>query len=317
MISDKRHSDENLYMVDDENACMRLDLFVAECLTGISRSSVQKLISDGSVLVNGGCKEKKYTVSKGDRIVIKNPEKKTIEVLPMEIKLDIVFEDDVLIIVNKPKGMVVHPGAGGEQDTLVNALLFRYGRENLSDINGDLSRPGIVHRLDKQTSGLLVVAKTNDAHDFISQQIKDRKVYKEYAAVIHGKFPEPEIVIDLPISRHKINRKKMAVCDGGRDAITYVKMVQEFGKYSHIKVVLETGRTHQIRVHLAYMNRPVAGDTVYGGKKLSKREILLDGQCLHSKKLGFIHPVTRKFVEFDSDLPDYFSEFLDYCEKIQ
>lgn len=309
------HKEDNILIVDEKNACKRLDVFIADNLTGISRSLAQKLIKDNLVFINQEVKEKKYTVNENDIVLIKNFENKKKSPCPKDIKLDIVYEDEDIIVVNKPKGMVVHPGAGNETDTLVNALLNYCGVDNLSNINDDELRPGIIHRLDKDTSGILVVAKNNTAHSKIAEQIKEKKVYKEYRAIVNGKLKETKFTMDYTIGRHKVNRKKMCVCDGGRQAVTHVELIQEFPQYSYVKVALETGRTHQIRVHFSYINKPVAGDTVYGAKKMCKQEQLLNGQCLHSKKIGFIHPGSGIWVEYECDLPKYFKEFIDFCSK--
>lgn len=325
--------------VDKANACKRLDVFITDSLTGISRSTVQKMVSDKKVSVNGNIREKRYALCENDMVVVKYYSEKKADILPKDIDLDIVFEDEHIVVVNKPKGMVVHPGAGNEQDTLVNALLHRYGHECLSNVNDDVNRPGIVHRLDKDTSGLLIVAKNNEAHLEIARQIKNREIYKEYAAVIHGKLctskyfiaglsgKDPmyksavasdglpdRMTINAPIGRHKVNRKTMCVdVESGRNAVTHLSVVEEFEKYSYVRVRLETGRTHQIRVHMSHINRPIAGDTIYGIKNPIKKEMLLCGQCLHSKKVGFSHPKLGVYIELESDLPEYFTDFLKYC----
>lgn len=305
----------NSFEVSEADTCKRLDIFITENLTGISRSFSQKLIAEGRVTVNGELKGKKFLLWENDIVEVRldslDEEKSTD---PADIPLDIIYEDKSIVVVNKAKGMVVHPGAGKEQDTLVNALLYRYGRENLSSVNEDELRPGIVHRLDKDTSGVLVVAKTNEAHRFISSQILERTVYKEYVAVVRGNIKEDKFTLDFPIKRNKASRKKMCVdMKEGRKAVTHVEVLEHFEKYTYIKLQLETGRTHQIRVHLSHIGKPIAGDQLYGPKRQTNREQAIIGQCLHSKKLGFIHPDTRKWVEFDTDLPKYFTEFLKGC----
>ena len=220
--------------------------------------------------------------------------------------MDIVYEDDFLLVVNKPKGMVVHPAAGNYEHTLVNALLY-HCKDSLSGING-VMRPGIVHRIDKDTSGLLMVAKNDYSHNFLAEQIKEHSFYREYAAVCYGNFKDDSGVINAPIARHPTKRKQMAVISGGREAVTHFEVVSRLQGFTHLKLKLETGRTHQIRVHMASIGHPVAGDPVYGPKKVIE---YLDGQCLHAKKLGFIHPDTKKYIEFDSELPLYFTSFLE------
>jgi 23S rRNA pseudouridine1911/1915/1917 synthase len=227
------------------------------------------------------------------------------EALPQDIPLDIVYEDDDLLVVNKPKGMVVHPAAGNYTDTLVNALLF-HCKDSLSGING-VMRPGIVHRIDKNTSGLLMVAKNDNSHNFLAEQIKEHSFKREYEAVVYGNVKTDSGTINAPIARHPVKRKQMAVSTGGRDAVTHYEVLERFEGFTHLRLRLETGRTHQIRVHMAYMGHPVAGDDVYGPKKVITS---LNGQCLHAKVLGFIHPSTKEYMEFDSQLPEYFKGFL-------
>ena len=288
-----------------EQAGCRLDIFVSDNMK-ISRSQAQKLIDGGSVLVNNRTVSKKYKVSPQDEITVYYEEQLEIKPYPQNIPLNIVYEDDDLAIVNKPRGMVVHAGAGNEQDTLVNALLYRYGN-NLSHINGDL-RPGILHRIDKDTSGLLMIAKNDEAHRFLAEQIKEHTFTREYMAVICGHLKENEGIIDAPIGRNPKDRKKMCVTtENSKNAVTHYKIIRELEGYSHILLKLETGRTHQIRVHLSHLGHPVAGDLVYGHDKKSAS---LKGQCLHAYKIGFVHPRTHKYMEFSSELPQYFKDFL-------
>ena len=284
----------------------RLDSFVARSVEDISRSAAQKLIETGNVLVNGSVAAKALKLREGDSVRIELPEPEVADILPEDIPLDIVYEDTDVIVVNKPKGMVVHPAAGNYTGTLVNALMYHCG-DSLSGINGEI-RPGIVHRIDKDTSGLLVVAKNDKAHIFLAEQLKAHSMKREYMAVVRGGFKEDEGVISAPLGRSPHDRKKQAVNGiNPRPAVTHYQVLERFDKFSLCRFALETGRTHQIRVHCAYMGHPVAGDTVYGGEK---NACGLAGQCLHAKTLGLIHPVTGEFMDFDSPLPEYFHNFL-------
>ena len=287
----------------------RLDGYIADT-TELTRSRATRLCEEQKVFVNGRPANKKQKLKAGDviRIDIEDPAEYSAE--PENIPLDIVYEDDDLLVVNKPKGMVVHPAAGNESGTLVNAVLFHCG-ESLSGINGVL-RPGIVHRIDKNTSGLLMIAKNDRAHLFLAEQIKDHSFDREYEAVVYGNIKEDSGKIDAPIGRHPVKRKEMAVTEkNSREAVTYFTVLERFGDFTHIRLKLLTGRTHQIRVHMAYIGHPVAGDEVYGPKKVIKK---LCGQCLHAKKLGFIHPNGQK-MEFESELPEYFKEFIEDCKQ--
>ena len=284
---------------------IRVDVFVAE-MGEITRSRAAKLIEDGCVTVNGRLSAKNAKLKAGDEVVLNLPDPVSYDITPEEIKLDIVYEDEDLLVVNKPKGMVVHPAAGNYDGTLVNALMHYCGA-SLSGING-VMRPGIVHRIDKNTSGLLMVAKNDAAHNGLAKQIKDHSFTREYEAVVYGNVKDDSGTINAPIGRHPVKRKKMAVTQkGSKPATTHYTVLQRFGNFTHIKLRLETGRTHQIRVHMAYIGHPVAGDDVYGPKKVITS---LSGQCLHAKKVGFIHPITNEYMEFDSDLPEYFVKFL-------
>lgn len=285
---------------DGEN---RLDKLISES-SELSRSAAAKLIERGLVTVNGKSVDKKTVLKSGEIAVVEIPEPEPQDILPEDIPLDIVYEDEDLLVVNKPKGMVVHPAAGHFSGTLVNALMY-HCKDSLSGINGEI-RPGIVHRIDKDTSGLLIVAKNDFAHIGLSEQIKAHSFTREYQTVVCGNINQ-DGTVNAPIGRHKLDRKKMCVtAENSREAITHYFVLRNFAGYTHLRVQLETGRTHQIRVHLSYIGHPVAGDEVYGNGKPK----WLGGQCLHAKKIGFVHPRTGEYLEFDSDLPEYFKKFL-------
>lgn len=294
----------NIETVCESDGETRIDVFAAGA-AGVTRSRAAALVSEGLVSVNGKTVSKSCKVKKGDTVLITVSDPEEYDIVPENIPLDIVYEDEDLLVVNKPKGMVVHPAAGNYSGTLVNALMFHCGN-SLSGING-VMRPGIVHRIDKNTSGLLMVAKNDLAHTGLAAQIKAHSFMREYEAVVYGNIKDDEGTVNAPIGRHPIKRKQMAVVNGGRDAVTHYKVIERFDGFTHIGVRLETGRTHQIRVHMAYIGHPVAGDEVYGPKKVITE---LGGQCLHAKKIGFIHPRTGEYMEFDSPLPDYFKKFL-------
>jgi len=283
----------------------RLDVFAAK-LTDLSRSRIANLIEGNCVFVNGKAVSKNAKLHAGDIVKVTVPEPKEYEITPENIPLEIVYEDGDLLVVNKPKGMVVHPAAGNYEGTLVNALMYHCG-DSLSGING-VMRPGIVHRIDKNTSGLLMVAKNDLAHSFLAEQIKEHTFTREYIAVVYGNIKNDEGNVNAPIGRHPVKRKQMAVvAKGGREAVTHYKVIERLNGFTYLALKLETGRTHQIRVHMAYLGHPVAGDDVYGPKKVITE---LGGQCLHAKKVGFIHPRTKEYMEFDSPIPDYFERFL-------
>lgn len=289
-----------------ESAGLRLDLFISQEIEEMTRSGAQKLIDDGLVFVNDKPVAKNYKIKSGDIVCVNVPEPKMLDVAAENIPLDIRYEDDDLLVVNKPKGMVVHPAAGNYNGTLVNALMYHCG-ERLSAINGVI-RPGIVHRIDKDTSGLLIVAKNDFAHLHLAQQIKEHSFTREYQCVAYGHFKECEGTVDAPIGRHPLERKKMAVTDkNSRNAVTHYFTIKEYKDFTHLRVRLETGRTHQIRVHLSYIGHPLAGDSVYGPKKCIT---VLNGQCLHAGLIGFIHPRSGEYIEITSELPDYFVQFL-------
>lgn len=292
--------------VNEESESKRLDIFVLENIEDLTRSRIQKLIEEKSIFVNGAVKSKNYKVKLNDKVKVILEEEKELKNEPEDIPLDIVYEDEHLLVVNKPKGMVVHPAPGNYTGTLVNALLF-HCKDSLSGING-IIRPGIVHRLDKDTSGLLIVAKDDYSHKKLADQIKVHSFSREYEAVVYGKIKNDSGKINAPIGRHKTDRKKMTVrSDHSREAITNYKVIRRYKDFTHVRLRLETGRTHQIRVHMAYIGHPVAGDPAYGPKKVITK---LKGQCLHAKMIGFIHPVTNEYLEFESELPDYFENFL-------
>ena len=288
----------------------RLDLAVSE-LAEVTRSAAQSLIESEQVKVNGKKASKSYKVAAGDEIEYSIPEPQPYDVIPQNIPIDIIYEDDDIIVVNKPKGMVVHPAAGNPDGTLVNALLYHCG-ERLSGIGG-VMRPGIVHRIDKDTSGLLVVAKNDFAHNFLSEEIKEHKVSRIYHAVVCGRFKEAEGTVDAPIGRHMTDRKKMAVyktTEHAREAITHFRVEEEYNGFTRLRLELETGRTHQIRVHMAFRGHPLLGDTVYGGghSKFERQNAeLLSGQCLHAKELILTHPRSGEMMRFESPLPEYFT----------
>lgn len=290
----------------ENDAGLRIDKYLSEQISDRSRSFISTLIKDGNVLVNDKVVSKSYVLKDNDIVKASVPEAVEYIAEAEDIPLDIVYEDSDLIVVNKPKGMVVHPAAGNYSGTLVNALMF-HCKGQLSGINGVL-RPGIVHRIDKNTSGLLVVAKNDVAHNSLAAQLKEHSVKREYRAIAYGRFKELEGRVDLPIGRDQNDRKKMTVTyKNSKNAVTNYKVLEELNGFSYISCVLETGRTHQIRVHMAHLGHPLAGDDVYGPKKLITS---LNGQCLHAKTLGFVHPVSGEYMEFDSELPQYFTDFL-------
>lgn len=287
----------------------RLDKFLSESVEDLTRSAAVKLIEDKNCLVNGKAVAKNYKLRTGDAVKLEIPDAVSVDILPENIPLDIVYEDDDLLVVNKPKGMVVHPAPGHYSGTLVNALMY-HCKDSLSGINGEI-RPGIVHRIDKDTSGLLIVAKNDTAHRGLAGQIKEHSFTREYEAVVNGSVKE-DGTVNAPIGRHKLDRKKMCVTtENSREAVTHYFVIENFGDMTHLRLRLETGRTHQIRVHMAYIGHSVAGDEVYGNGKPKS----LMGQCLHAKKIGFIHPVTNEYLEFDSELPEYFKKFLNGKRK--
>jgi len=290
------------YVVKATDNVNRLDKFMDELDKELSRSTIKKLIIEGKLLVNDQSPKPSYKVKVGDLLVITELEFLDTEIIPTKMDIDIVFEDDQVLVINKASGIVVHPAPGHYQDTLVNGLM--YYMNTLSDVNGEM-RPGIIHRIDKDTSGLLMVAKTNKAHVILAEELKNKKTKREYIALVDGVIKNKRGKINAPIGRSKHNRLKMDVTSGGKDAITHFEVLETFEDKTLIKCVLETGRTHQIRVHLAYIKHPVVGDFIYGKAKLNDF-----GQYLHAKTLGFTHPITKEKVVFDSDLPKEFNDLL-------
>ena len=283
----------------------RLDVYLSEQLGDMSRSYIQKIIKDKKVEVNNKIEKAKYLVKEEDKIKIEIPAPKLLEVVAQDIPIDIVYEDDDVLIVNKPQDMVVHPAPGNYDNTLVNAILY-HCKDKLSSINGVI-RPGIVHRIDKDTSGLLMIAKNNNAHNSLAEQLKDHSITREYEFICHGVVKDDKITVNKPIGRNPKDRLKMAVVKDGKHAVTHFEVVERFENFTHMRARLETGRTHQIRVHALSINHPLLGDPIYGPKNTKFK---LNGQTLHAKKLGFIHPTTNKYIEFDSELPEYFKEII-------
>lgn len=290
-----------------ENESGRLDKVASQLFVNFSRSQLKELLASGNLLVNGQQKKPKYQVKQGDKLTLVEPEVKQLDLVAEKMDLDIVYEDDDVLVVNKPQGMVVHPSPGHESHTLVNALLYHCP---LSTINGTF-RPGIVHRIDKDTSGLLMVAKNDLAHQSLAAQLKNKTNTREYLALVHGNIKEAEGTIDAPLGRSPKDRKKQAVVADGRPAITHFKVLDRFGDYTLVACRLETGRTHQIRVHMKYIGHPLAGDPLYGPKKTLPGA----GQYLHAAKLGFKHPVTGEELLFEAPLPPYFAEMLKKLDK--
>ena len=291
----------------------RLDAFLARCADNLSRSAAQKLIEEGQVQLNGRPGKKNDKLQPGDRVDFSIPEPKAVDIAPTEMQLDIAYEDEDVIVINKPKGLVVHPAAGHQDDTLVNGLLYALG-DDLSGINGEL-RPGIVHRIDKDTSGLLAVAKNDYAHTFLASQLKDHSMYRVYECIVCGGMKEDSGTVDAPIGRHPSDRKKMCVtARNSREAVTHWEVVARYRGYTHVRCRLETGRTHQIRVHMAHIGHPILGDVVYGHKK---PELGQDSQVLHAGTLCFAHPRDGRPVMVMAPLPEYFQKVIEKLEKMK
>ena len=294
----------------EENKNQRLDAFLASSLDGLTRSQATRLIESGEVAVNGRAVSKSYKLAGGEDIAVTLPEPEPVEAVPQDIPLDVVYEDADVIVVNKPSGMVVHPAPGHPDGTLVNALLYHCAG-TLSGIGGAL-RPGIVHRIDRDTSGLIIAAKNDAAHQYLSAQLADHTLARTYECIVVGALREDRGTVDAPIARHPTDRKRMAVVAGGREAVTHWEVIARYPGYTHVRCRLETGRTHQIRVHMAYIGHPILGDTVYGAKKEVPG---LTGQCLHAVGLRFLHPRTHEVVELSCPLPDEFTRMLQKIRK--
>ena len=294
-------STEIITVTDEEG---RIDAFIASKLS-LSRSFAAELIDEGKVLLNGSVVKKRALVKSGDEVLVEIPELKEPEAVPQDIPIEVVYEDDDLLVVNKPKGMVVHPAPGNSDGTLVNALLY-HCKGSLSGING-VSRPGIVHRIDKDTSGLLIVAKNDTAHIHLAEQIKEHSFTREYLAICYGNVKQENGLVSAPIGRDPKNRQRMAVVyKNPKSAVTHYEVVERFEGFTMMRFRLHTGRTHQIRVHMASIGHPIAGDPIYGPKKVITE---LEGQCLHAGKIGFIHPKSGNYLEFEAELPQYFNKF--------
>ncbi|NMA79912.1 MAG: RluA family pseudouridine synthase [Clostridiales bacterium] len=300
---------EMTFTVEFDDEGTRIDRWLSDKIPDISRSSIQKLIGEGMMSVNCVKVAKNYKIRHGDIIHVKMPEEEQSSPIAQNIPLDILYEDDDLLVVNKAKGMVVHPGAGHRDNTLVNALLF-HCKGKLSTLNGDI-RPGIVHRIDKDTSGLLVVAKNNFTHEDLARQLKERTFKRQYETIVYGSLRKSADTINAPIGRHGTNRTKMCVTEhNSKNAITHFNIIEQYAGYAYVRVMLETGRTHQIRVHMDYIGHPIVGDEVYGVRKRNSKTSSLRGQCLHSKMLGFTHPRSGDYIEIESELPEYFRQML-------
>ena len=299
-----------LLRASEESKNQRLDAFLASSLDGLTRSQATRLIESGEVAVNGRAVSKSYKLAGGEDIAVTLPEPEPVEAVPQDIPLDVVYEDADVIVVNKPSGMVVHPAPGHPDGTLVNALLYHCAG-TLSGIGGAL-RPGIVHRIDRDTSGLIIAAKNNAAHQYLSAQLADHTLARTYECIVVGALREDRGTVDAPIARHPTDRKRMAVVAGGREAVTHWEVIARYPGYTHVRCRLETGRTHQIRVHMAYIGHPILGDTVYGAKKEVPG---LTGQCLHAVGLRFLHPRTHEVVELSCPLPDEFTSMLQKIRK--
>ena len=293
-----------------ENETKRLDIYISEAYKMLSRTAIKRLLEEEKIHVNGKVEKSSYKVKNGDNIEIEIPNAKETKLEAQNIPVPVIYEDKDIIVVNKPKGMVVHPANGNPDGTLVNAILAMC-KGSLSGIGGEI-RPGIVHRLDKDTSGLLIVAKNDEAHIKMSKQIQDRKVEKRYIALVRGNVPDDEATIDMPIARSKVDRKKMAVDKNGKEAVTHFKVLKRYGNYTLLEIKIDTGRTHQIRVHMSYIGYPVVGDSVYSS---GKNEFGVEGQMLHARYLKFKHPITGKELNLEAPLPEYFEKIIKQLES--
>ena len=300
--------------VNEVNEKIRLDAYISKQMQDLSRSMIQKLLEGNKINVNGKSEKPAYKVQNGDIIEINIEEPKEVKIEAQDIPLDIIYEDEDILVVNKQKGLVVHPANGNPDGTLVNAVMA-HCKDSLSGIGGEL-RPGIVHRLDKDTSGLLIIAKNDKAHIQMSNQIKNREVKKTYIALVRGTIAENEATINMPIGRSTKDRKKMAVTKSGKEAVTHFKVLNRYttdkGSYTLVEIKIDTGRTHQIRVHMAEIGHPVIGDVVYSN---GKNEFGVEGQCLHAKRLEFTHPITGKEMKLEAPLPEYFKNIIEHLEK--
>lgn len=302
--------DELVFKIKEEDIGVRIDKYLVNVIDGKSRSFIQGLIDSNAVIVNNKEVKSNYKLRNGDVIIVIMPAPMDLNVEAEDIELNIVYEDEDVIVINKPQGMVVHPAPGNYSGTLVNALLFHC--KDLSGING-IIRPGIVHRIDKDTSGILVIAKNDEAHNSLAQQFKEHTIKREYYALVEGRFSKSDGIVDKPIGRNKKDRLKMAIVEDGKRAVTHYEVLEQYNNGTAlVKCRLETGRTHQIRVHMSSIGHPLVGDPIYGNKK---QKFKLQGQVLHAKTLGFIHPRTKEYMEFDSDLPKYYLELLENIRK--
>ena len=298
------------YIVKSDEQGKRLDTYISSQNEKITRTSAQRLIEQGNILVNGKKQKVAYKIAENDVITVEHEEPKQIELKAQKIPIEIIYEDEDIIVVNKPKGMVVHPANGNPDGTLVNAIM-NICKDSLSGIGGEI-RPGIVHRLDKDTSGLLIVAKNDMAHVKMSEQIKNHEVKKTYIALVRGVIKENEATIDMPIGRSRTDRKKMAVAKDGKNAVTHIKVLKRYDKYTLLEINIETGRTHQIRVHLSHIGYPIIGDYTYSN---GKNEFGVEGQCLHAKSLEFKHPITKKEMKLEAPLPKYFQDIINKLDN--
>lgn len=298
------------YIVKSEEQGKRLDTYISSQSEKITRTSAQRLIEQGNILVNGKKQKVAYKIAENDVITVEHEEPKQIELKAQKIPIEVIYEDTDIIVVNKPKGMVVHPANGNPDGTLVNAIM-NICKDSLSGIGGEI-RPGIVHRLDKDTSGLLIVAKNDMAHVKMSEQIKNHEVKKTYIALVRGVIKENEATIDMPIGRSRTDRKKMAVAKDGKNAVTHIKVLKRYDKYTLLEINIETGRTHQIRVHLSHIGYPIIGDYTYSN---GKNEFGVEGQCLHAKSLEFKHPITKKEMKLEAPLPKYFQDIINKLDN--
>lgn len=301
---------DNIFIVEDTADQIRIDKYLKELLPDESRSYIQKLLKDGHILVNNSICKPNYKVKPEDRIQIDIPEPVEANIKAENIPLDIIYEDNDVIILNKPKEMVVHPAPGNYSGTLVNGLMY-HCKDSLSNINGVL-RPGIVHRIDKNTTGCIIICKNNQAHNFVADQLSEHSINRIYTGIVYGVLKDDEGTIDEPIARDKRDRKRMSVNSDGKRAITHYKVLKRFRDYTYVQFKLETGRTHQIRVHMAHINHPLLGDDQYTNRKC---KFNLTGQCLHAKTIGFIHPSTKEYVEYEVEEPEYFKHLLDILEE--